>query len=374
VRSILRHALLSVAALVLLALPPTAAAAESTSYELTAATHTHSPAITADGTAWFVPERGTKWEGRSRSILGSVAPDGVVSEREIPGFSTVNGVSVDPGGELWVSGYRGHNSFHKVFEIAHLSPTGELLRRYVVGRGQGHIWSMSASAGAVWLIRESSRPERWSESIERISIASGKVRSFPLPAKCNAFALDVAPDGTPWFTERCEGARGGGASSKASLSHIDAGGKVLHHPIAGTNHPITLAIGPEGTVWFGAWGYYRANRVGRLTTSGRLSEFPIPHGSPYSIAAGPEGRLWFGSFHGAHARYLDSIGVGGDLGVPICADPTCNLEPTGMTRAPDGSLWYGLIRPNYNTGGGGSGLYIEEEIHNEAGFLGHLTF
>jgi streptogramin lyase len=138
---------------------------------------------------------------------------------------------------------------------------------------------------------------------------------------------------------------------------------------------VTLTIGPDGTVWFGAWRYYQASRIGRLTESGELAEFRLSIGSPYSIAVGPEGHLWFpSSLHRGYARALDSIDSSGHVGVPICADPTCELEPGNITRAPDGSLWYGLRGHNYNTGGGSSGFYIEDQINNEAGFLGHLIF
>lgn len=351
----------------------TSAAAEPTSYELPDATHAGRLAITADGSAWFAARRGKAWEGHDHSILGSVAANGTFSERHVAGFSAISGVAVSPKDALWVSGFRGPNYLHKVFQIGRLSLAGELLRRYTVGRGHGTIRSVTASADAVWLIRQSSNPARSFESIERVSIASGTVRNFVLRPHCFAYALDVAPDGTAWFTQKCGGFLGEGASSKTSISRIKPDGKVVRRPIAARDYPVSLTIGPDGTVWFGAWRYYEAGRIGRLTRSGKLAEFPIP--SPYSIAVGPEGRLWFhSSFHRGYARALNSIGSGGHLGVPICADPTCELEANNITRAPDGSLWYGLRRPNYNAGGGGSGLYIEEQIGNEAGFLGHLSF
>jgi streptogramin lyase len=374
--SIFKRAVFALLGLVLFAvLSAAAAAAEPTSYELPDATHAGPLAITTGGTAWFVPSRGTEWEGHDHSIVGSLAPDGTVSEQEIAGFSTISDVAIGPGDALWVSGFRGRNYRHKLFEIGLLSTTGKLLRRYTVGRGQGRIRSMAASAGAVWLIRERWNHTRSFISIEGISIASGKVRGLLLRPNCHAYALDVAPDGTPWFTEKCGGFLGEGASSKTSISRIEPDGKVVRRRIAARNYPVTLTIGPDGTVWFGAWRYYQASRIGRLTRSGKLAEFRLSIGSPYSIAVGPEGHLWFpSSLYRGYARALDSIDASGHMGVPICADPTCDLEPGNVTRASDGSLWYGLRSHNYNTGGGSSGFYIEDQINNEAGFLGHLIF
>jgi streptogramin lyase len=374
--SIFKRAVSALLGLLLFAvLSATAVAAEPASYELADATHTGPLAITTGGTAWFVPSRGTEWEGHGHSMVGSLAPDGTVSEQEVAGFSTISDVAIGPGDALWVSGFRGRNYHHKLFEIGRLSTTGKLLRRYTVERGQGRIRSMAVAGDAVWLIRERWNHTRSFVSIERISIASGKIRRFPLGPKCHAYALDVASDGTPWFTEKCGGFLGEGASSKTSISRIEPDGEVVRRRIAARNYPVTLTIGPDGTVWFGAWRYYQASRIGRLTGSGELAEFRLSIGSPYSIAVGPEGRLWFpSSFHRGYARALDSIDFDGHMGVPICADPTCKLEPGNITRAPDGSLWYGLRAHNYNTGGGGSGIYIEEQIGNEAGFLGHQIF
>jgi hypothetical protein len=373
--STFKRAVCALSGLVLFAVSSaSAAAAEPASYELPDATHAGPLAITADGTAWFVPSRGTEWEGHGHSIVGSLAPNGTVSEQEIAGFSTISDIAIGPGDALWVSGFRGRHR-HKIFEIGRLSPTGELLRRYAIGRAQGRLRSITASADAVWLILERFSSTRSFVSIERISITSGKIRQFLLRPKCHVYALDVAPDGTPWFTEKCGGFLGAGASSKTSINRIEPDGKVVRQRIAARDYPVSLTIGPDGTVWFGAWRYHQGSRIGRLTSSGKLAEFRLSSGSPRSIAVGPEGHLWFlSSFHRGYTRALNSIDFGGHVGVPICAEPTCRLEPSNITRASDGSLWYGLRGHNYNTGGGGSGIYIEDQINNEAGFLGHLVF
>ena len=354
----------------------TSAAAEPVSYELPDATHAGRLGIATDGTVWFAPRRGRAWEGHDHAILGTVAADGTVSERHVAGFSAITGVAVGPKDVLWVAGFSGPNDLHKVFQVGRLSPVGRLLRLYVVGRGHGTIRSLTASADAVWLIRQGANPARFFESIERVSIGSGKVRDFVLRPRCFVYALDVAPDGTAWFTQKCGGFLGEGAFSKTSISRIEPDGKIVRRPIGALNYPVSLTIGPDGTVWFAAWRFRGADRIGRLSKSGKLAEFPIPSSaSPYSIAIGPEGRLWFhGGFHRGYPRALNSIGFGGRLGKAICADPTCELEASNITRAPDGTLWYSLGRPNYNSGGGGSGLYIAEQIGNEAGFLGHLGF
>jgi streptogramin lyase len=354
-----------------------AGAAELTTYQLPTATHAASLGHASDGTVWFVPSRGTKWEGKSESIVGSLGPDGTVIEHEVAGVGAIQRVAVGPQDEIWISAQSG--SFGKeLFEMARLSPTGELEQRYTVGHGDGPylsaVRSLAVTAGEVWFVRQrSSRPE----SIERLDPTTGAVRQFFLRPRCRATALQPAPSGTVWFTEKCGSyvSHGPSTPTEASIGRIEPSGKIVRRKIVAANYPVALAIGPEGTVWFGALRRYNhSSQVGRLTKAGKLVEFSVPNGRPGSIAVGPDGRLWFqSSFGGRVYGALNSIGLGGRLGKPICAAASCQLEPGGLTSAPDGSLWYGLTAPNLNTGGGGSGLFIGMEIANEAGSIGHLV-
>lgn len=52
-----------------------------------------------------------------------------------------------------------------------------------------------------------------------------------------------------------------------------------------------MARGPDGAIWFTDPGH---NKIGRLTTNGALSEYPIPtaSSSPDRITAGSNA-LWF---------------------------------------------------------------------------------
>src|SRR5258708_12067255 len=54
----------------------------------------------------------------------------------------------------------------------------------------------------------------------------------------------------------------------------------------------SIAPGPDGNLWFTE---FWANRIGRMTPSGALTEFPIPtpESAPRGIVAGPDGNVWF---------------------------------------------------------------------------------
>src|SRR5439155_597612 len=55
--------------------------------------------------------------------------------------------------------------------------------------------------------------------------------------------------------------------------------------------PDGITAGPDGNLWF-TEGF--ADKIGRITTAGEITEFPLTALSfPYGITAGPDGNLWF---------------------------------------------------------------------------------
>ena len=66
---------------------------------------------------------------------------------------------------------------------------------------------------------------------------------------------------------------------------------VNEYPIGNTALPQGVTLGPDGNLWFAEL----LGRIGRMTPSGVVTEFPIPTvgSSPQDIVAGPDGALWF---------------------------------------------------------------------------------
>jgi streptogramin lyase len=370
-------ALLGAVAIAALSAAP-ADAAEATVYKLPDATHARSLAVAPDGTVWFVPSRGYEWQGEGDSILGSIGPDGAVTEHEVAGFGAITSLAVGSGGEIWIAGVQGEHTAEWDLEIGLLSSSGSLQASYPVGRG-GWIRSLRAADGAAWFVHEP-LGGRGPSTVQSISTA-GVVRPIPQRRGCTPRTVAAESDATAWFTEVCASAKGGARSPRrAYLAEVEADGAIARHRLAKEERPASIAVGSDGSVWFGllhrypraGYGYWK---IGVITASGALAEYQLRDGSVYyPFAVLPEGRAWFPStLARGYLRAINSIGRDGQLGKPACADPTCALQPSDLTAAPDGSLWYSLRRPNLNTGGGGSGIAIENEISNEAGYVGHLV-
>jgi streptogramin lyase len=63
-------------------------------------------------------------------------------------------------------------------------------------------------------------------------------------------------------------------------------------PLDVNNEPFGITTGPDRQLWFTE---DEAEKIGRITTTGQLSEFPLPtaRSMPAGITTGPDGALWF---------------------------------------------------------------------------------
>jgi hypothetical protein len=98
--------------------------------------------------------------------------------------------------------------------------------------------------------------------------------------------------------------------------------------------PYGITAGPDGALWFTE---QQSNNIGRITTSGVITEFAIltANSESYFITAGPDGALWFTEQQGNNIGRITTAGVITEF--PI---PTASSLPFGITTGPDGALWF----------------------------------
>jgi virginiamycin B lyase len=138
---------------------------------------------------------------------------------------------------------------------------------------------------------------------------------FPIPTiNSFPFGITTGPDGALWFTE----------SNSNKVGRITTAGVITEFPIPTKGFGITA--GPDGALWFTS-----GNGIGRITTAGAITEFQAASGD--AITAGPDGALWFTSGNGIGR--ITTTGV-----IAIFPIPTPNGNPQGITTGPDGALWF----------------------------------
>jgi streptogramin lyase len=152
---------------------------------------------------------------------------------------------------------------------------------------------------------------------------------FNLPTY-NSYPLGIAagPDGALWFTEsNLPGSKG--------IGRITTTGVITEFTPNSGEYSQAITAGPDGALWFtesSVVGSY----IGRSTTAGVITEFPRPsRSSSYGITAGPDGNLWFTEFDGNQIGRITTAGVITEFPIPTAAS-----YPYGIVAGPDGNLWF----------------------------------
>jgi virginiamycin B lyase len=217
--------------------------------------------------------------------------------------------------------------------------------------------------------------------------SAGAIDEFPVPGGGDPGGITAGPDGALWFVEE----------TSSEIGRITTAGVVTNEfPVSTTPGPVPpdpalpsrldqITPGPDGALWFTEPA---DNRIGRITTAGTITEFPlpVPGGDPEAISVGPDSNLWF------TAPGLNQIGritVGGTITMFSGASPGASDIASG----PDGALWFtetgtntigritttGVVTNHYpvptaasepsGITAGPGGLWFTESVGNQVGFI-----
>jgi streptogramin lyase len=149
----------------------------------------------------------------------------------------------------------------------------------------------------------------------------GSIVEFSIPTQNSApFGITAGPDGNVWFTEEAGG----------KVGRITPTGKITEFPVSG-GLLRNITMGPHGNLWFtAAWG------IGRITPSGTVTTFPQSSSTLQGIAAGPDQNLWVVD----HVGWIDRFSTNGQLTGQFPFPGTCcDSSAVNIAAGPDGNLW-----------------------------------
>ena len=134
---------------------------------------------------------------------------------------------------------------------------------------------------------------------------------------------DAALRGALWFTEKAN-----------KVGRITTAGAITEHPIAGDmSNSSAITAGPDGALWFTE---NPGNTIGRITTAGSITEFPLQTVSRlFGICPGSDGNVWFTEFDGDRIGRITPAGVVTEFFIP-----TVDGGPYVIAKGPDGNLWF----------------------------------
>jgi streptogramin lyase len=137
--------------------------------------------------------------------------------------------------------------------------------------------------------------------------------------------IAVGPDANLWFIRPVSNL----------IGRITTSGRVSEFLILPRlSQPEGITAGPDGNLWFTDG---LSNEIGQITTSGTVSEFSIPtsFSDPHGITAGPDGNLWFTESLTDKIGQITTSGAVSEFNIP-----TAHSEPGAIAAGPDGNLWF----------------------------------
>jgi streptogramin lyase len=259
-------------------------------------------ALADDGSLWITD----KYAGIARLVR-----HGRVREFRIGGDLPATDIVQGSDGAMW---------FAAIEKVGRIDSAGTVQTWGV--RGSGLARAIAAADGALWFTNEGAPG-----AIGRLG-REGGIADFPLVGVRASFGMTgiaSGPDGALWFTQR-----GYGRDAPDGIGRMASDGGYRSWPLPRRRAgPTRIAAGPDGALWFTEQD---AHAIGRITTAGAITEFPLRTGlSPYDITAGSDDALWFTA-----DSCIGRISTSGQ----VTTWPVRKAgRLVGIAAAPDGSFW-----------------------------------
>lgn len=175
----------------------------------------------------------------------------------------------------------------------------------------------------------------WYTAVQQIGRVTVNGVATVYSIKATGEWMTTGSDGALWFTETTQS---GGPSW---VGRITTSGSLTEYPLPGAPLPIGgITSGPDGALWFID---FQNNSIGRMSTAGTLTEYPVTNlfEGVYSpnIVTGPDGALWFSG--GQFVGRITTAGV-------VTEYATGGPVPYVITNGPDGALWFTMNTTNQN--------------------------
>jgi len=267
-------------------------------------------ALGADGAIWFT-EANTNKIGRFRLAAG-------FQEFTVPAppAESVKLGDITPGQDaaMW---------FGDISAIGRIDNAGNVTH-FPTGGGPQGAWITTAPTGTIWFSQV--LPYGFIGSID----ASGNSTGFTVGGDSTVHDLSGSADGSVWITVS------GQPKDFTNLRHITSTGQILAE-FTVTPAPNAITLGPDGARWFTAG----SGNIGRIDANGAIQLFTIPtaNSGPADIVSGTDGALWFTESTGNKIGRITTSGSITEYALPALGSG-CTTGPNRLKASSDGSIWF----------------------------------
>jgi streptogramin lyase len=260
-----------------------------------------------DGNMWFV--------NRGKSKVGKITTSGTITEYSLPTSPAPSwpaAITAGPDGKLWFV----NSGTDKVGKIT----TSGTITEYSLPAGSDPT-DIDALGSDLWFTNSTTK------KIGKIT-TSGTITEYAVGVPPHS--ITAGPDGNVWF------------ASLSKIGKITTSGTLLaEYSLPGESDTNDITAGPDGNLWFVNWG---TDKIGKITTSGTITEYSLPAGSgPTGIVSGPGEYLWFVN------RNSSEFGLITTSGTPIAEYwLPAGSEPWKIAKGPNDTLWF--VNANHKIG------------------------
>jgi virginiamycin B lyase len=259
-----------------------------------------------DGALWFTDP--------GNDVVGRITTRGAYTIQQTTNTEVNSGITVGSDGNLWFTlALQGGG-------LGSITPSG-VLTLYADPGGSYTQYITTAADGTLW----------FTESNGSVGhrMKNGKIQHLSVgPSDAILNGIVQGPDGNFWIAETQTRSR-----LADKVIRMSESGKTRSFKVG--IGPNIICVGPDKALWFTELG---SGVIGRLTTTGKYTEFPIGGSSTaaFSIAAGPDKALWF----------TDEINGGGIARITTAGKITYyNSDQrftslANITLGPDGAMWF----------------------------------
>jgi virginiamycin B lyase len=251
-----------------------------------------------DGNEWYAGSRTLDQKtNATEAVVGRVSPSGDVAEFIVPNANDASHITSGRDGNLWFTA----GSF-----VGRVTPSGQITEftlptfasttAGIAADSQGNLW-VAGDQGPIFRVTTSGQVNTYSLPKFRVTASQG-FKEPPI-----ILAMTTGPDGNVWFTE----------TSPSGVMHVTPSGQLsrftaLPLRVNGYVGPVTyeadqITAAPGRKLFFSVVGSVLGypgpkgpldNRIGEITTSGRVSFIRVPTNvNPSSPLVAPDGNLWF---------------------------------------------------------------------------------